>query len=215
MITQRDPEVEEPVQEDLYRIGTIAEIKQLVKTKNNMIQVLVEGKERAELLRFEENTNYLDAEIALFQEEHAEDMDENLKEAMIRGMKELFIRYCNENPKLSKDLANQILEQEEVQKVIDQIAVNLPMRYEDKQKILDAVTLEERYEVLGMILSHEIEIMQIRVDLNQKSKAAGGQESERLYFKRTVKGYQGRTGRPGYCFRGRSVQRTGRKTESF
>ena len=170
LITQRDPEVEEPVQEDLYRIGTIAEIKQLVKTKNNMIQVLVEGKERAELLRFEENTNYLDAEIALFQEEHAEDMDENLKEAMIRGMKELFIRYCNENPKLSKDLANQILEQEEVQKVIDQIAVNLPMRYEDKQKILDAVTLEERYEVLGMILSHEIEIMQIRVDLNQKVK---------------------------------------------
>ncbi len=170
LITQRDPEVEEPVQEDLYRIGTIAEIKQLVKTKNNMIQVLVEGKERAELLRFEENTNYLDAEIALFQEEHAEDMDENLKEAMIRGMKELFIRYCNENPKLSKDLANQILEQEEVQKVIDQISVNLPMRYEDKQKILDAVTLEERYEVLGMILSHEIEIMQIRVDLNQKVK---------------------------------------------
>ena len=170
LITQRDPEVEEPVQEDLYRIGTIAEIKQLVKTKNNMIQVLVEGKERAELLRFEENTNYLDAEIALFQEEHAEDMDENLKEAMIRGMKELFIRYCNENPKLSKDLAGQILEQEEVQKVIDQIAVNLPMRYEDKQKILDAVTLEERYEVLGMILSNEIEIMQIRVDLNQKVK---------------------------------------------
>lgn len=57
-----------------------------------------------------------------------------------------------------------------MQKVIDQIAVNLPMRYEDKQKILDAVTLEERYEVLGMILSNEIEIMQIRVDLNQKVK---------------------------------------------
>ena len=170
LITQRDPEVEEPVQEDLYRIGTIAEIKQLVKTKNNMIQVLVEGKERAELLHFEENSDYLDAEIALFKDEHAEEMDVNLKEAMMRGMKELFVRYCNENPKLSKDLANQILEQEEVQKVIDQIAVNLPMRYEDKQKILEAVTLEERYEVLGMILSNEIEIMQIRVDLNQKVK---------------------------------------------
>ena len=170
LITQRDPEVEEPVQEDLYRIGTIAEIKQLVKTKNNMIQVLVEGKERAELLHFEENSDYLDAEIALFKDEHAEEMDINLKEAMMRGMKELFVRYCNENPKLSKDLANQILEQEEVQKVIDQIAVNLPMRYEDKQKILEAVTLEERYEVVGMILSNEIEIMQIRVDLNQKVK---------------------------------------------
>ena len=170
LITQREPEIEEPVQEDLYRIGTIAEIKQLVKTKSNMVQVLVEGKERAELLRFEENPSYLDAEIALFKDEHAEEMDVNLKEAMMRGMKELFIRYCNENPKLSKDLANQILEQEEVQKVIDQIAVNLPMRYEDKQKILEAVTLEERYEVLGMILSNEIEIMQMRVELNQKVK---------------------------------------------
>lgn len=170
LITQKDPEVEEPSQEDLYRIGTIAEIKQLVKSKKNMIQVLVEGKERAELLRFEENPRYLDAEIALFREEHTEFLDDNVKEAMLRGMKELFIRYCNENPKLSKDLANQILEQEDVKRVIDQIAVNLPMRYEDKQRILEAVLLEERYEVLGMILSNEIEIMQIRIDLNQKVK---------------------------------------------
>lgn len=170
LITQKDPEVEEPEQEDLYRIGTIAEIKQLVKSKKNIIQVLVEGKERAELLRFEENPFYLEAEVALFREEHTEVLDDNVKEAMLRGMKELFIRYCNENPKLSKDLANQILEQEDVQRVIDQIAVNLPMRYEDKQRILEAVSLEERYEVLGMILSNEIEIMQIRIDLNQKVK---------------------------------------------
>lgn len=170
LITQKDPEVEEPEQEDLYRIGTIAEIKQLVKSKKNIIQVLVEGKERAELLRFEENPLYLEAEVALFREEHTEVLDDNVKEAMLRGMKELFIRYCNENPKLSKDLANQILEQEDVQRVIDQIALNLPMRYEDKQRILEAVSLEERYEVLGMILSNEIEIMQIRIDLNQKVK---------------------------------------------
>lgn len=170
LITQKDPEVEEPEQEDLYRIGTIAEIKQLVKSKKNIIQVLVEGKERAELLRFEENPLYLEAEVALFREEHTEVLDDNVKEAMLRGMKELFICYCNENPKLSKDLANQILEQEDVQRVIDQIAVNLPMRYEDKQRILEAVSLEERYEVLGMILSNEIEIMQIRIDLNQKVK---------------------------------------------
>lgn len=170
LITQKDPEVEEPEQEDLYRIGTIAEIKQLVKSKKNIIQVLVEGKERAELLRFEENPLYLEAEVALFREEHTEVLDDNVKEAMLRGMKKLFIRYCNENPKLSKDLANQILEQEDVQRVIDQIAVNLPMRYEDKQRILEAVSLEERYEVLGMILSNEIEIMQIRIDLNQKVK---------------------------------------------
>lgn len=169
LITQRDPETEEPAQEDLYKIGTIAEIKQLVKTKKNMIQVLVEGQERGELLRFEENPLYLEAEIALFEEEQ-EEPEGNVKEAMLRGIKELFVRYCNENPKLSKDLAGQILELEDVRRVIDQIAVNLPMKYEDKQKILEAVNLEERYEVLGGILCNEIDIMQIRTDLNSKVK---------------------------------------------
>lgn len=169
LITQRDPETEEPAQEDLYKIGTIAEIKQLVKTKKNMIQVLVEGQERGELLRFEENPLYLEAEIALFEEEQ-EEPEGNVKEAMLRGIKELFVRYCNENPKLSKDLAGQILELEDVRRVIDQIAVNLPMKHEDKQKILEAVNLEERYEVLGGILCNEIDIMQIRTDLNSKVK---------------------------------------------
>lgn len=169
LITQRDPETEEPAQEDLYKIGTIAEIKQLVKTKKNMIQVLVEGQERGELLRFEENPLHLEAEIALFEEEQ-EEPEGNVKEAMLRGIKELFVRYCNENPKLSKDLAGQILELEDVRRVIDQIAVNLPMKYEDKQKILEAVNLEERYEVLGGILCNEIDIMQIRTDLNSKVK---------------------------------------------
>ena len=129
----------------------------------------MEGEKRGELLRFDENSLYLEAEVALFEEEE-EEPEGNVKEAMLRGIKELFVRYCNENPKLSKDLAGQILELEEVQKVIDQIAINLPMKYEDKQRILEAVSLEERYEVLGSILCNEIEIMQIRMDLNSKVK---------------------------------------------
>lgn len=169
LITQRDPQTEEPSQEDLYTVGTIGEIKQLVKNRKNMIQVLVEGKQRAELVHFESEDVYLEAEVALFEEEEVS-LDNNVKEAMLRGIKELFVRYCNENTKMSKDLAGQILEIEEIEKVIDQIAVNLPMKYEDKQKILESVSLEERYETLGMILSNEIEIMQIRVDLSNKVK---------------------------------------------
>ncbi len=170
LITQKVPQTEEPGQEDLYRIGTIAVIKQLVKTKNGIIQVLVEGKERGELLHLDEEGFYLEAEVAAFDPSAAEPLDENVREAMLRGMKEIFIRYCNENPKLSKDLAGQILELNDVEKVIDQIAVNLPMKYEDKQKILEAVSLEDRYEVLGMILTNEIQIMEIRMELNKKVK---------------------------------------------
>lgn len=169
LITQRDPQTEEPSQEDLYTVGTIGEIKQLVKNRKNMVQVLVEGKQRAELVRFDSEDVYLEAEVALFEEEEIS-LDENVKEAMLRGIKELFVGYCNENTKMSKDLAGQILEIEEIEKVIDQIAVNLPMKYEDKQKILEAASLEDRYETLGMILSNEIEIMQIRIDLSNKVK---------------------------------------------
>lgn len=169
LITQRDPQTEEPSQEDLYTVGTIGEIKQLVKNRKNMVQVLVEGKQRAELVRFDSEDVYLEAEVALFEEEEIS-LDENVKEAMLRGIKELFVDYCNENTKMSKDLAGQILEIEEIEKVIDQIAVNLPMKYEDKQKILEAASLEDRYETLGMILSNEIEIMQIRIDLSNKVK---------------------------------------------
>lgn len=169
LITQRDPQTEEPSQEDLYTVGTIGEIKQLVKNRKNMVQVLVEGKQRAELVRFDSEDVYLEAEVALFEEEEIS-LDENVKEAMLRGIKELFVRYCNENTKMSKDLAGQILEIEKIEKVIDQIAVNLPMKYEDKQKILEAASLEDRYETLGMILSNEIEIMQIRIDLSNKVK---------------------------------------------
>ena len=169
LITQRDPQTEEPSQEDLYTVGTIGEIKQLVKNRKNMIQVLVEGKQRAELVRFDSEDVYLEAEVVLFEEEEVS-LDDNIKEAMLRGIKDLFVRYCNENTKMSKDLAGQILEIEEIEKVIDQIAVNLPMKYEDKQKILEAVSLEDRYETLGMILSNEIEIMQIRIDLSNKVK---------------------------------------------
>lgn len=169
LITQRDPQTEEPSQEDLYTVGIIGEIKQLVKNRKNMVQVLVEGKQRAELVRFDSEDVYLEAEVALFEEEEIS-LDENVKEAMLRGIKELFVRYCNENTKMSKDLAGQILEIEEIEKVIDQIAVNLPMKYEDKQKILEATSLEDRYETLGMILSNEIEIMQIRIDLSNKVK---------------------------------------------
>ena len=169
LITQRDPQTEEPSQEDLYTVGTIGEIKQLVKNRKNMVQVLVEGKQRAELVRFDSEDVYLEAEVALFEEEEIS-LDENVKEAMLRGIKELFVRYCNENTKMSKDLAGQILEIEEIEKVIDQIAVNLPMKYEDKQKILEAASLEDRYETLGMILSNENEIMQIRIDLSNKVK---------------------------------------------
>lgn len=170
LITQIDPEVEVPGMADLYRIGTIAYVKQVVKLPNHLIRVLVEGIERAELLGFQQEFPYIKSEVSVFEKESAV-LPEHVQEAMHRGLKGLFHRYAAESGKISKDLVAQILNVEDVEELVNQIAVNLPLSYQNKQKILEAISIEDRYEVLGAIISSEIDIMQIGKDLQKKVKA--------------------------------------------
>ncbi len=170
LVTQIDPEVEVPGMADLYRIGTVAYVKQVVKLPNHLIRVLVEGTERAELLGFQQEFPYIKSEVSVFEKESAV-LPEHVQEAMHRGLKGLFHRYAAESGKISKDLVAQILNIEDVEELVDQIAVNLPLSYQNKQKILEAISIEDRYEVLGAIISSEIDIMQIGKDLQKKVKA--------------------------------------------
>ena len=170
LVTQKDPEVETPDASGVYQVGTIAYIKQVVKLPQNLLRVLVEGIGRGLLVKFEQKFPFLRSEITPVDEESIQ-MPEALMEAMHRSLKELFHRYCMENGKISKELVTQILNIEQIEELVEQIAVNLPLSYQNKQKILEALTLEERYEVLGAILSNEIEIMQIGRDLQKKVKA--------------------------------------------
>ena len=170
LVTQIDPEVETPDLACVYHVGTIAYIKQVVKLPQNLLRVLVEGTGRATLVKFEQEFPFIRSEITPVDEENMQ-MPEPVMEAMHRSLKELFHRYCMENGKVSKELVAQILNIENIEELVEQIAVNLPLSYQNKQKILEALTLEERYEVLGAILSNEIEIMQIGRDLQKKVKA--------------------------------------------
>ena len=170
LVTQIDPEVETPDLAGVYRVGTIAYIKQVVKLPQNLLRVLVEGTGRATLVKFEQEFPFIKTEITPVDEEEMQ-MPEPVMEAMHRSLKELFHRYCMENGKVSKELVAQILNIDNVEELVEQIAVNIPLSYQNKQKILEALTLEERYEVLGAILGNEIEIMQIGRDLQKKVKA--------------------------------------------
>lgn len=167
LVTQRDAQVEDPEEEQLYGMGCIALIKQIVKLPKNMMRILVEGKERAELIRLTRREEYLEAEVEV-PAVSRELLSENAKEAMLRGMKELFMAYCRENPKVSRELSAQFMELQEVERLVDQIGINLPLDYEQRQRLLEAVDLSERYELLGTILSNEIEIFQIRADIQRK-----------------------------------------------
>ena len=170
LVTQKDPEVEKPELSELYQVGTVAYIKQVVKLPHDLLRVLVEGIERAELLGLEQEEPFLKAETALFEPDGAQ-YTKSLKEAMFRSIQELFQRYCMESGKISKDLAAQIMNITELGELISQIAVNVPLTYQNKQKILEAVSLENQYEVLAAILNNEIEVLQIGHDLQRKLKA--------------------------------------------
>ena len=171
LVAQRDVEQEEPELEDLYRIGIIAEIKQVIKLQNNIVRILVEGGERAELSAFLEEPDYLLAEIIRFDEEVDDGLPEEAKEAMIRSIKETFGKYSVVNPKIGKELQRQLNEVNDLEKLMNQLANSIPVHFTEKQKILDAVSMTERYEVLMALLLKEIEITAIKNDFQSKVKA--------------------------------------------
>ena len=144
LLTQKDPEVEIPELTDLYQVGTVAYIKQVVKLPQDLYRVLVEGLDRAEVLGLEQEEPYLKAECEIVTAQE-EDYPEPVKDAMLRSIRELFQRYCR--------------------------AVNLPMAYQNKQKLLEAVSLNDRYEILGALLGSEIEVIHITKDLQRKVKS--------------------------------------------
>lgn len=171
LLTQKNPEEEEPTAENLYSIGLVAEIKQVIKMPNDLVRVLVEGIERAELNCFTETEEYLLAEVIRFTEDGLEDIPENAREAMIRCLEEKYEQFCTYNSKNGKEVAKPIQEIHELDRLMDAIANSIPIGYEEKQRILEAVTITERYEVLMAILLREIDIATIRNDLAMKIKS--------------------------------------------
>ncbi len=169
LVTQKDVEQEEPGQDDLYEIGIVAQIKQVIKLQNNIIRILVEGTERAKLRGFLGETEYLHAEICL-QEKEQEELPDEVKTGLVRGIQETFLKYLDVNPKLGKELQKQIAQTTDLEKLMDLIANNLPVPYQEKQKILEAVTLTDRYEVLVALLLREIEVTAIKNEFQAKVK---------------------------------------------
>ena len=170
VVTQKDPDVSEPEQQDLYRIGTIVTVKQLLRLPKNIFRVLVEGTARAELIALDDSQGYLQSEVTVFEDQQGEEIEEHRKQAMLRNLKEIFGEYAGSNPKVSKELTAQVMDAEELSRMMDEICINIPLYYEEKQKLLEAVYLQERYDLLCVMLSNEVEIMHIKAELQAKVK---------------------------------------------
>ena len=169
LITQRNIETEDPDMEDLYRIGIIAKVKQVIKMRNGIVRILVEGERRGEILELIKDLPYLEAEV-FCSEEEKEEYSEEVKEGMRRAVLEAYGRYAALNPKLDKEYMHQISETRDAEKLMDLIANNIPVYYEEKQKYLEAVSIEERYQTLIEILLREINIISIKNEFQAKVK---------------------------------------------
>ena len=170
LVTQRDPDVEEPSGKDLYAIGVVASIKQVIKLPHNILRILVEGEKRAELLFLEPGGEYLEAELTECDPEPEDAIAPDRREAMSRTLRELLQEYAAGNAKLGKALENQLKDVQTLAQLVDETANNIPLRYEDRQRLLEAVGLEERFGVLCGLLANETNIMRIRQEIQAKVK---------------------------------------------
>ncbi len=171
VLTQKSPETQDPGMKDLYKIGTLVTVKQIMKLPQNIFRVLAEGLERVEVMDLDVADGCLVADAATFSEEELALPDEKNQEAMVQTLRTIFQNYCQANSKISRETALQIMEQTDLQKMVDQIAVNIPVFYEEKQKLLEAVDLTERFEQLSVLLENEIQVMNIKTEIQEKVKA--------------------------------------------
>lgn len=169
LVTQRNVDSEDPTQEDLYQIGIVADIKQVVRLQNDVVRILVDGISRAALLGFTGNEKYLEAEIC-YCDSNADSLPEDLREAMLLGVREAFHRYAAVVGKISKELIRQIDQYEDLEKLIDYVTNNLPVSYELKQQVLEAEDINDRYQVIVSLLLSQVEVISIKNELQKKVK---------------------------------------------
>ncbi len=186
LVTQQSKKVDDIAEEDLYRIGLVADIRQIIKLPKDRLRVIVEGKCRAELAYFVESDTGLRAQVVLFADE-VEEMPADEKEAMLRSLRESLIGYVRTNPKVGQILEKQLSDVEELGLFMDTAVNCLPIPFEEKQELLETVNLGERYEKLFSLLEKETDITQIKNELQQKVKARVDKNQREYYLREQMK----------------------------
>ena len=169
LVTQKDTNKENPEIEDLQSIGVIAEIKQVVRLQNDIIRVMVEGEQRAEVYEIvQDQQDYLEARVIAYIEEDEKHLPAQAEEAMVMSVQETFAKYSAVQGRIGKEVVRQVQETTDLSKLLDYVGNNLPVSYDKKQKILDAIAITERYEVLLAMLLQQIEVLAIKSDFQKK-----------------------------------------------
>ena len=171
LVAQKSIETENPGQDDIYETGTVASVKQLIKLSKKVVRVLVEGKNRAVLKKIEETDPYLRAEVEVLEEQEITIPDDLNAEAMMRGLKEIITEYAAKNGKISKESVAEILDITDLKRLVNEVAANIPLKYKDQQELLEELDFWSRYEKLSLKLVNEMQIMEIKEELQRKVKS--------------------------------------------
>lgn len=186
LVTQKHHEVVEPELDDLYQVGTIAVVKQMVKLPKHVVRVLVEGLERGELLCFDSEEPALIAQVGSMDKED-EDLDSLTKEAMLRIVKDKLDEYGQVNAKFSQDVLPGLKVIPSLEELLDQIAIQMPWDYTVRQGVLESNSLEARYEVILRTLMSEMEIYRIKKDFQEKVRADIDQNQKEYILREQMK----------------------------
>ena len=170
LVAQKSIETENPGQDDVYETGTVASVKQLIKLSKKVVRVLVEGKNRAVLKKIEETDPYLRAEVEVLEEQEITIPDDLNAEAMMRGLKEIITEYAAKNGKISKESVAEFLDITDLKRLVNEVAANIPLKYKDQQELLEELDFWNRYEKLSLKLVNEMQIMEIKEELQRKVK---------------------------------------------
>lgn len=186
LLSQRHPEVPNPEVSDLYQIGTVAVVKQLVKLPARVVRVLVEGLERGELLSMDSEEPAFIGEIGMVEKEQ-EDLDDMTQAAMLRIVREKLEEFGKLNPKASKELLPGLLAMENLDELLDQVAVQLPWDYTVRQAVLENTGISARYEIVVKTLMTEMEIYNIKKEFQEKVKASIDQNQKEYILREQMK----------------------------
>lgn len=170
LVTQRSVETEEPEQKDVFEVGTVGTVKQLIKLPKHIVRVLVSGESRGILRKIEQSDPYLRAEVEVIDESGLELPEDSKTQAMERSLKDMLVDYAAKNRKLSKEAVAQLLDIKGLKKLVDEIAANIPIPYMDQQEILNETDFWNRYEKLAFKLVNEVQIIDIKEEIQRKVK---------------------------------------------
>ena len=170
LTAQKSIDTDDPGIDDVYEIGTVGTIKQIIKLPKHIVRVLVAGETRGRLKEIEFADPYLRANVEIIDESDQDMPDDINSEAMERSLKDMLIEYAAKNGKMSKESVAQLLDIKGIRKLVDEIAANIPLQYTDQQEILNETDLRKRYEKLSFRLVNEVQIMNIKEEIQKKVK---------------------------------------------